>query len=250
MRRLDIYNPRSVEDLPEERRVPARLKREGLIVTGDIGCYTLGVYAPLFALDTTACMGAGIGQALGLEKAGVQNKILAVIGDSTFLHSGITGLIDVVYNQGNTTVIILDNETTAMTGHQSHPGTGISAKGIQTQAVQLEMIVQGVGVRDVNVVNAFDLPAIESTISRCLETDEPSVIIIRGVCPLHVKVSGTPLEVDSEKCDGCYACLRIGCPAISVLDGKGWIDPTLCIGSSCNTCAQVCPQEAIGESKK
>jgi len=250
LRGLGIYNPCSVGDLPEERKIPSQLKKAGLVVAGDIGCYTLGVYAPLFALDTTACMGASIGQALGLEKAGVQNKIIAVIGDSTFLHSGMTGLVDVVYNQGSTTVIILDNETTAMTGHQSHPGTGISAKGIETRAVQLETIAQGIGVQDVNVVNAFDLPAIESAISRCVETDEPSVIIVRGACPLHVKVSGTPLEVDSEKCDGCYACLRIGCPAISVADDKGWIDSSLCIGSSCSTCAQVCPQEAIEDSKK
>ena len=250
LRGLGIYTPCSVGDLPEERKIPSQLKKGGLIVAGDIGCYTLGVYAPLFALDTTACMGASIGQALGLEKAGVQNKIIAVIGDSTFLHSGMTGLVDVLYNQGSTTVIILDNETTAMTGHQSHPGTGISAKGIKTRAVKLETIVQGIGVQDVSVVNAFDLPAIESTISRCLETDEPSVIIVRGVCPLHVKVSGTPLEVDSEKCDGCYACLRIGCPAISVADDKGWIDASLCIGSSCSTCVQVCPQKAIEDSKK
>ncbi|MFC1976903.1 indolepyruvate ferredoxin oxidoreductase subunit alpha [Chloroflexota bacterium] len=250
LRRLGIYNPHPVADLPEERKIPSQLKRDGLIVTGDIGCYTLGVYTPLFALDTTACMGAGIGQALGLEKAGVQNKIIAVIGDSTFMHSGVTGLIDVVYNQGSTTVIILDNETTAMTGHQSHPGTGISAKGIETRAVKLEMVAQGVGVKDVNVVDAFDLPAIESTISRCVETDEPSVIIVRGACPLHVKVSGTLLEVDGEKCDSCYACLRIGCPAISVADDKGWIIATSCIGSVCSICAQVCPKEAIGESRK
>ncbi len=250
LRRLGFYNPCSVGDLPPERKIQSQLKKGGLIVTGDIGCYTLGVYAPLFALDTTACMGASIGQALGLEKAGVPNKIVAVIGDSTFIHAGITGLVDVVYNQGSTTVIILDNETTAMTGHQAHPGTGISAKGVKTQAVKLETLAQGIGVNDVNVVNAFDLDAIESTISRCVETDAPSVIIVRGACPLQTRVSGTPFEVDSEKCDSCYACLRIGCPAISVSDDKGWIDPTLCIGSSCDICAQVCSQEAIAESRR
>ena len=249
LRRLGFYNSCSVGDWPQERRIPAQLKKGGLIVTGDIGCYTLGVHAPLFALDTCACMGASIGQALGLEKAGIPNKIVAVIGDSTFVHAGITGLVDVVYNQGKTTVIILDNETTAMTGHQGHPGTGISARGTKTRAVRLETLVQGIGVNDVNVVNAFDLAAIESTISRCVEADEPSVVIVRGACPLHVKTSGMPFEVDCEKCDSCYACLRLGCPAISVSEDKAWIDAGLCVGSGCGICAQVCPKDAIEESR-
>jgi len=250
LRRLDFYNPCTIGDLPQERKIPGQLKKGGLIVTGDIGCYTLGVYAPLYALDTTACMGASIGQALGLEKAGVPNKVVAVIGDSTFVHGGITGLVDVVYNQGHTTVIILDNETTAMTGHQGHPGTGLLAKGAEGQKVKLEEVARGVGVKDVNVVDAFDLNTIESTMSRCVESDEPSVIIVRGPCPMNVKVSGTPLEVDTEKCDSCYACLRIGCPAISVVEDKGWIDAGLCIGSTCGICAQACSQEAIVEGKK
>jgi len=249
LRRLGFYNPCSVGETPQERKIPAQLKKGGLIVTGDIGCYTLGVYAPLFALDTTACMGASIGQALGLEKAGVPNKIVAVIGDSTFVHSGITSLVDVVYNQGSTTVIILDNETTAMTGHQGHPGTGISPTGKKIQQVKLENLARGIGVEDVNVVDAFDLEIIESTISRCVETDEPSVIISRGACPLNVRTSGTSFKADTEKCDSCYACLRIGCPAISVSDDKAWIDMNLCVGSSCAICAQVCPQKAIEESK-
>jgi indolepyruvate ferredoxin oxidoreductase alpha subunit len=155
-----------------------------------------------------------------------------------------------VYNQGKTTVIILDNETTAMTGHQEHPGTGISAKGAKTRAVSLEALARGVGVNDVNVVSAFELAAIESTISRCVESDEPSVIIVRGACPLQVRKSGTPFAVDKEKCDSCYACLRIGCPAISVSEDKGFIDVSLCVGSSCSICSQVCPQKAIAESKK
>jgi indolepyruvate ferredoxin oxidoreductase alpha subunit len=195
-------------------------------------------------------MGASIGQALGLEKAGVPNKIVAVIGDSTFMHSGITGLIDVVYNQGNTTVIILDNETTAMTGHQGHPGTGVLARGTKGQQVKLEKLAEGIGVKDVNVISAFDVPALESTISRCVETDEPSVIIARGPCPLRAKTSGTPFKVDNEKCDNCYACLRIGCPAISISGEEPWIDAGLCIGSGCGICAQVCPEEAILESRK
>jgi len=193
-------------------------------------------------------MGASIGQALGLEKAGVPNKVVAVLGDSTFMHSGITGLIDVVYNQGNTTVIILDNGTTAMTGHQGHPGTGISARGTETQAVELELLVRGIGVKDVNVVDAFDLNAIESTIRRSLETDGPSVVIARGPCPLYVKPKGTPFEVDTEECTGCYDCLDIGCPAISISEDMAQIDASMCTG--CGVCAQVCPQEAILESKR
>jgi indolepyruvate ferredoxin oxidoreductase alpha subunit len=250
LRRLGFYNPCSVGDLPAERNIPGQLKKGGLIVTGDIGCYTLGVYPPLLALDTTACMGASIGQALGLEKAGVPNKIVAVIGDSTFIHSGIAGLVDVVYNQGNTTIIILDNGTTAMTGHQDHPGTGISVKGTKTQAVKLEALAAGIGVKDVTVVNAFDLEAIESAIRRCVESDGASIIIVRGACPLQVRTSGTPFQVDSQKCNSCYACLRLGCPAISPSQDKVAIDASLCVGTDCRICAQVCPEKAIAETKK
>ncbi len=223
------------------------LKEDEFIVTGDIGCYTLGVYPPLAALDTCACMGASIGKALGLEKAGVINKTVAVLGDSTFMHSGITGLIDVVYNQGSNTIIILDNGTTAMTGHQGHPGTGISAKGAKTQAVELESLVKGCGVRDVNVVDAFDLKTIESTIKQSVANDEPSVIIVRGDCPLHTRAKGTPYKVDEDECSGCFDCLDVGCPAISILEDKAVIDSEACTG--CGVCAQVCPQGAISESK-
>ena len=230
---------------------PGKELKEGeLIVTSDIGCYTLGVYPPLAALDTCACMGASIGQALGLEKAGVANKVVAVLGDSTFMHSGITGLIDVVYNKGNTTVIILDNQTTAMTGHQGHPGTGISATGAKTQVVELESLVKGIGVKDVNVVDAFDLKAIESTIRRSVGSDEPSVIISRGPCPLSVKITGNPLEVDTEECIGCLDCMDIGCPAISISEDIACIDAEMCVGTACGVCAQVCPQDAISEGKR
>jgi indolepyruvate ferredoxin oxidoreductase alpha subunit len=195
-------------------------------------------------------MGASIGQALGLEKAEVPNKAIAVLGDSTFMHSGITGLINVVYNQGNTTVIILDNGTTAMTGHQGHPGTGISVTGKKTQQVKLETLVEGIGIKDVTVVDAFDLKAIESTIKRCLDNDEPSVIIARGPCSLTVKTRGAPFEVDADECISCYDCLDIGCPAISISEDKAVIDAGMCLGSACGVCAQVCPQEAISESRK
>ncbi len=223
------------------------LKEDEFIVTGDIGCYTLGVYPPLAALDTCACMGASIGKALGLEKAGVPNKIVAVLGDSTFMHSGITGLIDVVYNQGSNTIIILDNGTTAMTGHQGHPGTGISAKGAKTQAVELESLVKGCGVRDVTVVDAFDLKTIESNIKQAVANNEPSVIIVRGSCPLHTRAKSTPYKVDEDECIGCFDCLDVGCPAISILEDEAVIDSEVCTG--CGVCAQICPQGAISESK-
>ena len=223
------------------------LQEDEFIVTGDIGCYTLGVYPPLAALDTCACMGASIGKALGLEKAGVPNKIVAVLGDSTFMHSGITGLIDVVYNQGSSTIIILDNGTTAMTGHQGHPGTGISAKGAKTQAVELESLVKGCGVRDVTVVDAFDLKTIESNIKQAVANNEPSVIIVRGSCPLHTRAKSTPYKVDEDECIGCFDCLDVGCPAISILEDEAVIDSEVCTG--CGVCAQICPQGAISESK-
>ncbi len=227
---------------------PGPIKKGEVIVTGDIGCYTLGVYPPLSALDTCACMGASIGQAIGLQKAGVPNKVVAVLGDSTFVHSGMTGLIDAVYNQGNITVIILDNGTTAMTGHQGHPGTGISARGTKATAVKLEKLVDGLGVKNINVVNAFDLKAIESTIKRCLETEGPSVIISRGTCVLNAKATGKPFKVDADQCTNCHTCLDVGCPAISLSDDNPVIDSRVCLGTACGVCAQVCPQEAISES--
>jgi len=219
------------------------LAADELIVTSDIGCYTLGVYPPLAALDTCACMGASIGQALGLEKAGVPNKIVAVLGDSTFMHSGITGLIDVVYNQGNITVIILDNETTAMTGHQGHPGTGVSARGGKGGKVELESLVKGIGIEDVNVVSAFDIAALEATIKRCIASDGPSVIISRGACRLAVRAKAAPYEVDADLCAGCFDCMDLGCPALFVSGDVVRIDAEACAG--CGVCAQVCVQEAI-----
>jgi indolepyruvate ferredoxin oxidoreductase alpha subunit len=250
LRRLGFYYPENIGTAYQPGEVPAQMKKSGVIVTGDIGCYNLGVYAPLLVFDTTTSMGGSIGQALGLEKAGVRNKVVALIGDSTFMHAGVTALIDVVYNKGNTTVIILDNETTGMTGHQGHPGSGISARGEEAPRVVIEDVVRGIGVKDMTVISAFDLEAIESNIRRCVETDEPSVIIVRGDCPLVTRETGTPLKVDSEKCDSCYACLRIGCPAISVVDEKAFIDADSCVGSVCNICAQVCNNEAITASEE
>jgi indolepyruvate ferredoxin oxidoreductase alpha subunit len=217
-----------------------------LIITGDIGCYTLGAYPPLGVLDTTACMGAGIGQALGMTRAGVKSKVIAVIGDSTFMHSGITGLVDAVYNQGHITILILDNRTTAMTGHQEHPGTGISAQGEETFAVDIESLARGIGVKDVKVVNAFDLKALRAGVRDSLDRPEVSVIIVRGSCAMRVRKRANPRKVDTEKCNQCGVCLGLGCPAIQSADGQVFIEPTLCAGDICTICEQLCPQKAIG----
>ncbi|MFC2016912.1 indolepyruvate ferredoxin oxidoreductase subunit alpha [Chloroflexota bacterium] len=228
--------PKSKHKIPQEPE---------LIITGDIGCYTLGTYPPLSTMDTCACMGASIGQALGMEKASVRNKVVAVIGDSTFLHSGITPLVNAVYNEGQITVIILDNGTTAMTGHQNHPGTGISAQGKKTKAVELEHLVRGIGISDVKVVDAFDMKALRTSVRSSLENPELSVIIVRGVCPMHVPRRSEPRVVDTEKCDQCRTCLLIGCSAIQSENGKVYIDTALCVGDACAICQQLCPHKAI-----
>ncbi len=217
-----------------------------LTITGDIGCYTLGALPPLNVLDTTACMGAGIGQALGMEKAGVKNKVVAVIGDSTFMHSGITGLVNAVYNEGHITILILDNRTTAMTGHQEHPATGISARGEETVAVNIENLVKGIGVKDVKVIDAFDIKALRDGVKDSIERPEVSVIIVRGSCAMRVRQRTNPRVVDDEKCVQCGYCLRLGCPAIQSKDDKVFIEPTLCAGDICTICEQLCPQKAIG----
>ena len=221
-------------------------KEQTLTITGDIGCYTLATYPPLCAMDTCACMGASIGQALGMEKAGVGNKVVAVIGDSTFLHSGITPLVNAVYNDGQITVIILDNMTTAMTGHQNHPGTGISAQGKETKAVKLERLIGGMGISDVKVVDAFNVKDIRAAVRSSLNSPELSVIIVRGACPVHIPRRSEPRAIDIEKCNRCGLCLTLGCPAIQSENGQAYIDATLCVGDACTICQQICPRRAIG----
>jgi indolepyruvate ferredoxin oxidoreductase alpha subunit len=226
------------------------LKESKLIITGDIGCYTLGAYPPLLAMDTCACMGASIGQALGMEKAGVSNKVVAVIGDSTFLHSGITGLVDGVYNQGGITLVILDNGTTAMTGHQEHPGTGVSAQGQEVPRVELESLVRGIGVRDVKVVDAFDMKLLRSTMRSALDNSEISVIIVRGACSVQVPRRGQPRAIDQERCNLCGTCLLLGCSAIQREEDTIFIDAALCVGDACAICQQLCPQKAIAPQSR
>jgi indolepyruvate ferredoxin oxidoreductase alpha subunit len=225
--------------------VPPPKRKEGVVITSDIGCYTLAVYPPLETLDTCGCMGASIGHAHGLDKAGSKQKVVAVLGDSTFMHSGITPLADIVYNQGRTTVIILDNATTAMTGHQGHPASGTSARGEKAPKIDLERLCRGLGVDDIAVVNAFAVREVESAIRKAMDYDGPSVVIVRGPCPRNVRLAGTPLFIDANVCNGCRICLRVGCPALIWRDGKVFIEPTLCVGETCQLCREACPIGAV-----
>lgn len=224
------------------------LKKLGVYVSGDIGCYTLGALKPLGMLDTCICMGASVSALHGRNKADASNakKSVAVIGDSTFMHSGVTGLIDIAYNQSNSTVIILDNSITGMTGHQDNPTTGKTIKGDPTTAVSLEMLAKAVGIDRVRVVDPYNLKECEDVIREELEADEPSVVISRRPCALlkYVKHSA-PLKIDDDKCVGCKMCMKIGCPAISFKDGKSKIDFTQCVG--CKVCSQLCKFDAITE---
>jgi indolepyruvate ferredoxin oxidoreductase alpha subunit len=226
-----------------------------LTATGDIGCYTLGALPPLNAMDTCVEMGASVGNAYGMERVlgdKSDKKIVAVIGDSTFFHSGITPLIDIVYNKGRTTVIILDNSITAMTGHQEHPGTGKTLMGEETKSIKLEEIAHACGVEHVTVVDPYDLKELKKVIKREVEREEPSVIIARRPCVLLLMRKNQvwePYYVDSEKCIGCKLCLKYGCPAISMEDDKAVINELFCVG--CGVCAQVCPvEDAIVQKKK
>ncbi len=235
-----------LSSLGQRYRLPGKaIKDSKLIITGDIGCYTLGAYPPLSAMDTCACMGAGIGQALGMEKAGVNDKVVAVIGDSTFLHAGITGLVNAVYNKGHITLIILDNRITAMTGHQEHPGTGITAQGKETRAIGLEPLARGIGVNDVTVVDAWDLKALKASVKSSLDSSELSVIIVHGACSVHVPRRCNPRVIDADRCNQCNLCLMLGCPAIQKKPGQIYIDTSLCVGDSCTLCQQLCPRQAI-----
>jgi len=244
LRRLGFFRSPPAE-LPSERGALGQLQRAGLVVAGDIGCYTLAVLPPLLSIDTNGCMGASIGNAMGMHKAGVPNKVVAVLGDSTFVHSGIPSLIDVVYNKGAVTTIVLDNGSTAMTGHQGHPGTGVTARGETTHALDYAELGRAIGVPEVHVVDAFDLPALETTLKRCIESSAPALVVVKGPCPVHKGLRGEALLPAQDACDGCGACIRLGCPALVMEQGKARIQAPLCIGEQCNLCADVCPQRAI-----
>ena len=222
-------------------------KKLGLYVSGDIGCYTLGAAAPLSGMDTTLCMGASISALHGFAKVrGEENKSVAVIGDSTFMHSGITGLVDITYNKGISTVVIVDNSITGMTGHQQNPCTGFTLKGEPVTGIMLENIAKAAGVDEahIRIVDPNDLKATEAVLKEELEAKCPSVIICRRPCALLKYVKREPaLTVNADKCVGCKACMKIGCPCISIVDGKATIDATLCTG--CGLCTQMCKLGAI-----
>lgn len=224
------------------------LKQNRVNVIGDIGCYTLGAVAPLDAIDSVVCMGASVSGLHGFNKAGGADnecRTVAVIGDSTFMHSGVTGLINIAYNESNSTVIILDNSITGMTGHQQNPTTGFNLKGDPCTKIDLEALCRAVGIKRVRVVDPYDLGQCSAALKEELAAAEPSVIISRRPCALlkYVKHSGA-ISVEADKCVGCRACMKIGCPAISVSGKKVWIDATLCTG--CGVCRQLCRTGALG----
>ncbi len=219
-----------------------------LYVSGDIGCYTLGAAKPLGGMDTTLCMGASVSALHGFNKIRhEEHKSVAVIGDSTFMHSGITGLVDIVYNKGFSTVVVVDNSITGMTGHQQNPCTGYTLKGEKVYGILIENIAKAVGVPEehIRIVDPNDLAETEKVLREELASDTPSVVICRRPCALLKYVKhNPPLVIDHDKCVGCKACMKIGCPCISVKDGKASIDQTLCNG--CGLCTQMCRLGAIG----
>ena len=228
------------------------LKKNKLTVMGDIGCYTLGAVAPLNAIDTTICMGASVSGIHGFNKANegsTESKTVAVIGDSTFMHSGVTGLINIAYNGSNSTVIILDNSITGMTGHQQNPTTGYNLKGDPCAKIDLEALCKSVGIKSVRVVDPYNLKECDTVIKEELLKPEPSVIISRRPCALlkYVKHAG-PIAADTEKCVGCKMCMQIGCPAVSMENGKVKIDNTLCTG--CGVCSQMCKFDVFASLKE
>lgn len=223
------------------------VNKNKLYVTGDIGCYTLSVLPPLSSMDTCICMGASISGAVGFTKAFEDQpgkKVVAALGDSTFMHSGLTGVLDAVYNKANIIVCVLDNRTTAMTGHQEHPGTGFTIKGEPTHRADIADICRGLGVNHVYEVDPYDLDQTDEALKTCMDLGEPSVIVVKRACALKVRDADFALSVvNQEKCRKCNACLKIGCPAIVRRDEVIMVDKSMCYG--CGICRQVCPFDAI-----
>ena len=224
------------------------LAKNKLTVLGDIGCYTLGSAAPLNAIDSVLCMGASVSGIHGFNKArgkDSENKTVCVIGDSTFMHSGMTGLANIAYNGTNSTVIIVDNSITGMTGHQQNPTTGYNIKGDPATKINLEALCHALGINRVRTVDPYDLKETEKAVKEEIAVNEPSVIISRRPCALlkYVKAK-KPLTVDTDKCRSCKACMKIGCPSITMKDNKAHVDATLCTG--CGVCSQLCAFNALG----
>lgn len=241
------------EDLPKRppimcagcthRGVFYALKELNAIVCGDIGCYTLGSQPPLSSIDMVVCMGASIGMAMGLKRSNPNKDVVAVIGDSTFIHSGITGLIDAVYNKTDLTLVILDNRTTGMTGHQQHPGTGKTIRLEETNMLDLEKVCISCGANSVSVIDPYDLNETKESIIKSLKSKGVNVIIARKPCALIVK-HNTHFEITND-CKKCKTCLTLGCPAISIIDGNITIDKNTCTG--CGLCSQLCKLNTIKE---
>ncbi|MDR0361814.1 MAG: indolepyruvate ferredoxin oxidoreductase subunit alpha [Planctomycetota bacterium] len=226
------------------RGVFTALGRFDVVVAGDIGCYSLGVMPPLNRMDTILCMGGGVSVAHGIAKSGEKKKVVGMVGDSTFFHSGITGLLDVAVNRSDVVICVVDNRTTAMTGHQDHPGTGRTLMGDDTVAVSIEEMARCCGINRVRTVYPYDIEATVGAFKEELEAPGPSVIVSRAPCPLARKMTlGKPLKVVAEKCRKCGACLRIGCPAIEAADRRPSINTNACVG--CGICPQMCKFDAI-----
>ena len=224
-------------------------KGKNFVIGGDIGCYTLGGAAPLGAMDTCVCMGGGFSVAMGMSKAfaatGQQKKVFGVVGDSTFFHSGMTGAAEILYNKGAVIPVVLDNHITGMTGHQDNPGSGYTLQGEIAAAIKIEDVLRAFGYENVIIVDPQDLTAMQKAVDDALASAVPAAIICRRPCLLIKRIRHDIglCEVDREKCIGCKKCLKVGCPAVSIRDGKSSIDPDQCVG--CTVCAQVCPVGAI-----
>ncbi|NCC51588.1 MAG: indolepyruvate ferredoxin oxidoreductase subunit alpha [Spartobacteria bacterium] len=219
-----------------------------VLVTGDIGCYSLGVFPPLNRTDIILCMGGGISLAHGMDKAGEPRKVVGIVGDSTFFHSGITGLLDIAYNRGSSTIIVVDNRTTAMTGHQDHPGTGRTLMGEKTAEVSIEAIGKACGIHRVTTIDPYDLKRVQEVLNEELAAEEPSLIISRAPCPLHQrKPHGPPRIIDPASCKNCGMCLKLGCPAIERHEVIS-INALLCTG--CGMCEQLCRFNAISVTEE
>jgi len=225
------------------------LAKHDVIVMGDIGCYSLGTFKPLSRLDSILCMGAGISMAHGLDKAGEKKKVVGIVGDSTFFHSGITGLLDIAYNKGKSTIIVVDNRTTAMTGHQDHPGTGRTLMGEKTKAISIEAIGKACGIERVVTIDPYDTEKTQKVIDEELNADEPSLIVSYAPCPLKErKRVGEIRWINEELCKNCKMCLKLGCPAIDGSGEKPVINKLMCSG--CGLCEQICPFDAISPVEK
>jgi indolepyruvate ferredoxin oxidoreductase alpha subunit len=220
------------------------LGKRDVVVTGDIGCYSLGVFPPLNRTDTILCMGAGVTMAHGMDKAGEPRRVVGIVGDSTFFHSGITGLLDISYNRGAATIIVVDNRTTAMTGHQDHPGTGRTLMGESTVEASIEAIGRACGIERVVTVDPYDLAETAKVLKTEIDADEPSLVVSRAPCPLHIGDRlGPARAIDPETCTQCGACVKLGCPAIESDEASVRVSELLCWG--CGMCDQVCKFDAI-----